>query len=461
MFKKDLVATLRLHSSPITCIETFYLPSSLNFTLKDSQDTKYPLFIPSLITADESGLIIWWNLSTRRPLGIWKAHDETILTVKQLGVEWKISSDGNYIPEINDSFGQLLTHSKDGCIKFWSLIDIVNKSILDFRYTGLLKKKLTDDISNVLPPILYDMPVNTLNFTNIDINSKGYMITPATTDSEGFDVYRINLKESAEHLKLKRLIQNHKLKSTASSKIEEVVDDLDTDPNIDLTKRGGSGVIMKIQWIDEERFAVGYESGKVVLYQLNQEQEEFSIIELMNDDTLLGNPITSICYDMTNNKLLWTSTGSKVCVLNLDERIPGVFELKHKGVSDVQADGFTRSVSVVTWDGYTRFYEYCEDDILKFVSKTRRRAPAISNSSEAVDLGTTDANHANIMDLQRATMTRFSIKQVDPAQNKDINVVYTNGRCKNVVKRNREDVYGERWMFVGYHDGKVSINSIV
>lgn len=462
MFEKKLLATLRLHSSPITCIETFYLPSSVNFKLEKSNASQFPLFNPSLVTSDESGVIIWWNISTRRPLGIWKAHDDSILTVKQLGLEWKKSEDGANLPNTYESFGQLLTHSKDGTIKIWKLIDVFNAQSLEFAYTGLLKKKLSDDISSVKPPILFEMPVNTLNFTNIDVNSKGYLITPATTESEGFDIYNIDLTQKEEYLKLKRLIQNYKLKSTASSKIEEVTEENAFDPDMDFTKRGGSGVIMKIKWINDDKFVIGYESGKIVMYcLLKQADGEYKIEQCFSDDTMIGNPITSIALDNTNNTLLWSSTASKVCILDLRKKIPDIYDLKHKGVSDIAVDEATNSIGIITWDGYVRLYDYCQDSVLKFISKTCRRAPAIFNSKEAVDSSTTDTNQSNVLDLQRANIIEFTVKQVDPAQNKTIEVIYTNGRCKNVVKRNREDVYGERWMFVGFHDGKISINSIL
>lgn len=457
MFDKKLLATLRLHCSSITNIETFYIPSSLTFKLDDSGAEQFPLFNPSLITADESGVLIWWNMATRRPLGIWKAHDDAILTVKQLGLRWKsVSTCDANAPETNQSFGQLLTHSKDGTIKIWKLIDILNFESLEFTYTGLLKKKLADDISSVMPPLLFEMPVNNLNFSNIDINFSGLQITPATTESEGFDIYSVDLTQSEEHQKLRRLVQNYKLRTENEVKNQDV----GVAENADLTKREGTGVIMKIAWLDKDQFAIGYESGKLVIFRLFSKCGEFRAEEILIDDSLVGNPITSITFDKVHNKLLWASTGSKVCILNLNELTPNIFELKHKGVSDIAVDTSTNSVGIITWDGYVRFYDYCENDILKFVSKTRRRVPAISTSKEAVEFNN-DTTQNNAVDMQRASVVKFTIKQVDPSQNKLGQIVYTNGRCKNLVKRNRENIYGERWMFVGYHDGNVSINLII
>lgn len=453
MFDKKLLATLRLHNSSITSIETFYLPSSLNCKLGESDVKQFPLFNPSFITADESGILIWWNIATRRPLGIWKAHDDAILTVKQLGLKWHSSSVSNAnVPETNDSFGQLLTHSKDGTIKIWKLIDILNYESLEFTYTGLLKKQLSDDICSVMPPLLFQMPVNNLNFSNIDINFMGFLITPATIESEGFDIYVLDITQQEEHKKLRRLVNNYQLRNDSENET------VDHEVKTDLTKRKGTGVIMKIIWLNEDQFAIGFESGELAIFRLSSNLGEFIVENKLKNDMLVGNPITAISFDRIQNRLLWASTGSKLCILNILELTPFVVELKHKGVSDIAVD--SSSVGLITWDGYVRFYDYCDDGTLRFASKTRRRAPAISTSKEAIEFN--DENtRINAMDIQRASVIKFTMKQVDPAQNKLAKVFYTNGRCKNVVKRNRENIYGEQWMFVGYHDGNVSINSII
>lgn len=476
MIEKKLQATLRLHSAPITCIEPFYLPSTITYYTKNDIDTKKEnlIFNQSLLTADESGLIIWWNLSTHRPLGIWKAHDDSILTVQQLGVKWNNDNKHNFnIPKISKSYGQLLTHSKDGTIKIWNLINLIdfNDIKLRFTYSCLLKKKLLasdDETKYISPPLIFEMPVNTLNFSNVEINFTGLLVTPATTESEGWDLYKIDLDQPEEYLKLKRLIQNHKVNQL--SNIEELNAHNDSNNESDaFTKRGNTGVIMKFCWIDSNRFIVGYESGDLIGFEIINKEEgntnkNFKAKQFLHINSLSGNPITSIVIDKVNNKILCSSTGSKICIVNLldSEYKSNIFETKHKGIGDLSCDPYTKSLGIVTWDGYTRIYEEDKENILKFNFKMRRQLPAISNSKEIVENQNTEVSQINSLQTQRANKLKFTEKQMNPYLNKDstINIMYNNGRSKNVIKKNREEMFGERWLFVGYQDGKVAMYSI-
>ncbi|KAG0673576.1 ASTRA complex subunit [Pichia californica] len=492
MIEKSLVTTLRLHSSPITCLEPFYLPSTISYNLQQNDDddddngddkkrSEHLLFNPSLITADESGLIIWWNLSTRRPLGIWKPHNESILSVQQLGINWDTDGKHNFnLSRLSNSYGQLLTHSKDGTIKIWNLINFINKENFNegYTYSCLLKKKLinTNEDNYLSPPLLFEMPVNTLNFSNVQANSIFQLVTPATTDSEGWDLYKIDLTQSEEYLKLKRLLQNQKVGLEKSSlKIQEVNnnfdDDDDDDDNdnddvntTDFTKRGRTGVIMKFAWIDSNRFIVGYENGHIIGFHIYQEDSKYHVKQFLIEKSLDGNPITSIVIDKVNDKILCSSTGSKICVIELSnqEHKSKIFETKRKGIHDISCDPYSNSIGIITWDGYTRIYEYDDENIFKFNFKMRRQLPAISNSKEVIDNQNAEISQVNNLQTQRSSVLKFTEKQLDPRLNKDttVNILYNNGRSKNIVRRNREEIYGERWLFVGYQDGKVSMYSI-
>lgn len=474
MVDKVLRATLRAHSSPITCIVPFYIPSTLTYTFSEDETRDYPLLNPSLMTADESGLVIWWNILTRRPLGLWKAHSGSILTIEQLGIDWESNGSHDFsIPKITESYGQLLTHSKDGSIKIWNMINLVEGSTAKsgFTYSCLLKKKISladSEIPVPTPPLLYEIPVNAMNFTNVDMNLNGYLLTPATTDSEGWDLYKINLKEIEEHKKLKRLIQNHQPNLHSTEKMVEIGED--DQEAMGFTKRGRLGVIMKTAWIGLNRFLVGYESGVVVGYEVYQEVNEndgnlsTQTKNFLYNNDLEGNPITAMCIDKANRKILCSSAGSKVSIMDLKSKdyCSKIFETKHKGISSIDCDSFSNAVGLITWDGYTRFYNYDEKLVLKFSSKMRRQLPAISNSKEVIDDQNSEVTLVNSLQTQRASVIKFTRKQLDPREAKlaGMNMLYNNGRSKNIVKRNKEEVFGERWLFVGYQDGKVAMYSI-
>lgn len=431
-FEKELLTTLRLHKSPITCIEPFYLPSD---TFVEICGKNHRFLTTTLLTTDESGIIIWWNLITKRPLGIWKGHDESILTVKQLGIEW-VNIDNSVISVIDENeFGKILTHSKDGTIKIWKLVELND---VGFTYTCVLPKRLSD-IGERIPEVEFEMPVNMLNFTNVDINNQ-LLITPATVDSDGFDIYKLDLSQDEEWKKMQRLLQNVKF-------------------SLEGEGRSVTGVIMKIKWLNDTCFLIGYESGHVVCYEIIDGKTKETFI----NETLLGNPITCIHVDERNSKIIVSSTGNRVIILKYSGNIidPSVisYDIKHKGIADIDVELKTGSVALITWDGYTRVYQYDEEFGLKFIFKTRRSIPSISNNINNDE----DIQQNNSIQLQRASIVRFTanqlnVKEIENASS--IIVKYSNGRSKNLIKTNRHDQISNRWMFIGHQDGKVFVYQI-
>ncbi|KAI5950657.1 ASA1 [Candida theae] len=236
------VLALRAHKASITCI--------------------LPLSEDNVLTSDQSGFVIKWSLSTKRPILQWLAHTDSILTL----LKW-----GKYI----------ITHSRDSTVKIW-----------------------TDD------KLQYEFPVNALNFSNVVLFQERYLITPATTDSNNIDVYRLH----EDSITITREVANfspydliHKLNFAS------------------IEGRNDFGIIMKMLIIGNVLY-IGYESGDIVGLSITIPQpsitQSATSTSLINKDiklrleyhnsTHMPNPIISLAN--LNGILVSGSTGQKVTI---------------------------------------------------------------------------------------------------------------------------------------------------
>lgn len=472
-----LISTLRGHNYPISKFEIFYIPSNVYYLNKEKGDDseepqKIQLLTPTLITCDEKGWIIWWDLNTRRPIGCWCGHNgENIITVKQLGLKWELSADKSYyIPIINTSiYGTLLTHGKDGEIKIWKLIDTFNlpgSGVLGYKYSSVLSKKLylenpndnnTSDKTSkekwLKPKIFFEMPVNMLNFCNVAINNKNYLVTPSTLNSNYFDVYKLELDlNSNNEPDLKRIHKSvNAIKFTDDYNIP--IKHLENQENMNKDL----GIIMKVEWLDDHYFAVGYESGHVLTFKLKN-NNEITLITI--ESSHYPNPIMALHYNSALNILIYTSTTDSVVIDNLkyldDEgqeitNKVSLISLKHKGISEIITNGSI--ISFITWDGYSRFYKI-ENSNLTFIFKLKKLTPSIQ-----LELQTgKDADGNMVSNLTRTSFLGFSKIQRNFSYLKNNNLLlYSNGMSKMIVRKRYELNQDKNWLYIAYKDGSVSL----
>ncbi|KAG5419987.1 ASA1 [Candida metapsilosis] len=252
-----------------------------------------PLPDGNVITSDQSGTVIKWSLQIKRPILTWTAHTDSILTILQ----W-----GQYI----------ITHSRDSTVKIW------------------LEDKLK-----------YEFPVNALNFSNVVLFQDRYLITPATTDSNNIDIYKLNDDPS-----ITREVTNfspydliHKLKFD------------------DIEGRKDFGIIMKMLIIGNVVY-IGYESGDIVGLEITIPQpsitQDATSTLLINRDIKLTlyyhnsfhvpNPIISMAA--LDNTLASGSTGKKVLIHTDPVK---VCKLTNSGVQSIVP--YKESTIVGFWNG--------------------------------------------------------------------------------------------------------------
>lgn len=408
------LCTLRGHLNSISCIE------NVNYT---SQST--------IITGDENGWIIWWNLNKRVPMGVWKGHDKTILTIKQI-----------------DNV-RVLTHSKDCEIKIWNLSSVkFNSGYPDSKYNDLnYLQSSEDDIRRLLDdfplPKFNSIPVNALNFCNVEY-CQGLLITPASRDSENFDIYKVTYSDdNNEDFNLSRIVENfnsHK----AYLKTFNILEEINTDE-----KRSGFGIIMKIKFITPEIFYLGYESGHIVQFHIDIPQA--NVITSNNNKTLINqsakvsltycngfhnpNPILSIeIRDM--NQLVVGSAAKKVSVHQIhygntiDTSEPTAENLKYKGVQALQ---FTSNLAVVGfWNGIIKGFTSNFDNLLfAYENKLPQLSCLTSNQSNSEDKIETNIKLTNLKIMEPTMTTTANSYKLKALQRRAITNKLTIISCYN------------------------------
>lgn len=424
--------TLRGHQAPVSSLQFIYIPSHVSYSatvpkeshesFSHSQDTDSttPLLIPTLLTADELGWAIWWDLSTKRPLCVWRAHqDASVLTIKQLGVEW-VLRDTVEVPILDlKSYGKVLTHGKDSSVRIWDLFQILDSQRLTYKLAGNFQRQLPLTEGEWPQPPYHEIPVNTLNFCNVD-TCKELLITPGTTNSNNFDIYKL----PTETTPLQRLFKGVDL--------YHMINPLDdNDRNF--------GIVMRLCFISSDKICVGYESGDVVLIQI----VEFEIEVLATNSIHKPNPVLSMTYDPIRDQTLVTSASDKLLFIN--EHGYSVEAIKHHGICSI-ASKIDKEIGLVTWDGVTRIY----DSNFNLKSKINKLTPSVKVN----DLNVEAKDKLNVK--IKLVLIQFSHIQQNTLLIKQQGTLhYNNGASKMIVRKRQDLVLDQNWLAVAFNNGRV------
>ncbi|OBA18962.1 WD40 repeat-like protein [Metschnikowia bicuspidata var. bicuspidata NRRL YB-4993] len=317
--------SLRAHKAPLTCLTCH-------------QD--------KLVSSDRDGFIIIWNLTSRRPMALWRAHDGHILTLK-------LSPMG------------LISHGRDSMIRIWDLsleyLKTCSENMSDIAALGA-------KLNPLLPqPIHAEIPVNALNFCNVDF-CDGMMITPATVDSDNFDIYEVS--DPFGLFNFKRVLQNISPLSLLRS--EHLIEEIGASQHQD--KRGGNGVIMRTLFVERSLFFVGYESGAIYGFSIEQNNHDkasvkersiifkdcnLSIVFSLHEHNPL--PILSLVLNSATSELYTGSASKKLICYNVRNLLDIKFKqdentsnftphnLRHYGIQCIQITN--KMILTGFWDG--------------------------------------------------------------------------------------------------------------
>lgn len=112
-----------------------------------------------LLTADAEGWIVSWNLAFKRPVAVWKAHDNAILSVGSWSSDRIITCVPNEKAVLHaPADSKCYSHGRDNKLLVWQLRP-TDEPTMD--KTLPIDAALT---SRNQPWLLHALPVNTLNF---------------------------------------------------------------------------------------------------------------------------------------------------------------------------------------------------------------------------------------------------------------------------------------------------------
>jgi len=376
---------------------------------------------PFLLSSDEWGKIILWELTILRPVIEVQAHESQILTIRQLGIKNDVI-DSNY-------FGLILTHGRDHSVKFWNLFN--GEGVLDFK-------------------MVYELPVNALNFSNVDILGN-LLITPNTRNSNTFDIYDINfisMEDKIDDTRLKRLFEGIDVFKHASmtgfSKFEEFNVQREEQLNDDVNRVDKFGIIMKLLFIDQNTVFIGYESGHVASIELNRDTKSFEIKTITNHH--FPNPVLSLSYDDSNNVVLSTSIDSQIVIHDLETQDSNVTKLENFGkISGVAC--LDDKITLSSWNGYIRFYKlHKHKNEFEYLSSFKKPKGLLAGDLNVIG----NINDDSGLEKNKKTIVKPNCLAITHKSNIDPNF-------KKLLNRRDVKVIENSYLGVGYEDGTITL----
>lgn len=297
-----------------------------------------------LVSGDDEGFCCFWSLETRRPLAIWKAHDNAMLTTEF----WlhNVHLEENAL---------IMTHGRDNKLRIWrNPLDCS----LDFRTTPL-KADLVESNAYPRPWLLYTQDVNALNFCAVALkpqqtidtaettnnnatgNTHGIVsifAAPATVASERIDVYTLD-----ENFQVGRIYKE--LDAATAIPFEQQMEE----ESQAQQKRGQVGAVMALRFFGNLLIA-GYESGHVAAFDLS----DGSITCLVQPH---NSPILSLAVENNLGLILVSAANRSLNSVDLRTgECKKLFQLVHRGVASIDhCESLGLSVTA-GWDGQVRLF---------------------------------------------------------------------------------------------------------
>ncbi|KAL8669309.1 MAG: hypothetical protein Q9168_006091 [Polycauliona sp. 1 TL-2023] len=166
-------------------------PAQPSFVLRGHSAQVHAVhFIPGntrLLSADADGWLVSWNLASKRPAAVWRAHANAVLGIGSWGQD------------------RIITHGRDSKLAVWQL------RLQDEEATGNTLPVDKPPITTPQPWLLHMLTVNTLNFCSFAMCLDGMpqpyamhtaikarksprpilIAVPNTIDSGGIDIYQL------------------------------------------------------------------------------------------------------------------------------------------------------------------------------------------------------------------------------------------------------------------------------
>lgn len=407
--------TLRNHTAAVT--QLLVVP---NYPDENNIQTD---LIPKLVSADEVGTILVWDMLTRRPIkSISIPSGASIVDIQLLANKY------------------LVCLSKDYTLRILDWFDLKEKP-------------------------LFEMNVNTMNFANftISIDEKEENLTLCccnTQDSEAIDVYQINIKTS----KLTRLFNHVDFYSIIKDNL-----------SITLGKKlpDKLGMIMKFtQDLSSNTIFIGFESGILIGFLIDSDLLKIVYLStyhfpepILDLQCVFGSghskvsgalissstnniiakhsyPVSDIITNRVKENHIYKSS-------NLAPTFPKAMEVKGTKIAHIAE--FESYLIWATWGGKTFVKNTTTDKILKY-----KRGKGSIRPNESPQ-GSISQNQNENKELKYVKIGSMAVLQSNHS---------AVGGMKSLVVMNRsnqrrlKEFISHSWCFVGYNDGTISLYQI-
>lgn len=284
-----------------------------------------------LVSGDDEGFVVLWSLETRRPLAIWQAHSNALLTTRF----WQNSSAPDSL---------IVTHARDNKLRIWRHPFGADASPQAYNTSSLPSDPSNTSQEYPKPWLVYTQDMNALNFCSVAMSNTNIFAAPATISSERIDVYALDSSFGVSR-PFKALNASDSLPLDTQIKAEAAGN----------SREGLLGAVMVLK-IDNEVLLAGYESGHVVKFDLTTGKVQF-IAETHKA------PILSI---VTDSNVAYVSAANRdISLLDLSSgQCKIATQLLHRGVASIDVlPLLTRSLLVTAgWDGKVRLISHFHEE---------------------------------------------------------------------------------------------------
>ncbi|KAL8872765.1 MAG: hypothetical protein Q9174_001656 [Haloplaca sp. 1 TL-2023] len=369
-----------------------------------------------LLTADADGWLVSWSLASKRPVAVWKAHDNAILGI--------------------GSFGQdrIITHGRDSKLAVWQL------GIEDEESMGKILPVNNAPLTAPHPWLLHMLTVNTLNFCSfamcldgmpqpypvqMAIEAKKHpppilVVVPNTMDSGGIDIYQLPSESRAAVIHADRNITTGMVMA------------------LDI-----QAVSTKLQVI------AGYESGHTMVFVQSDPGAQFQRLYSAQPHS---QPILSVAILPSQDHYVTSSADAIVAkhplpavqgIWKSELKPSKVVQTKHSGQQGLHVRSDGNIFATAGWDARIRVYSV----------KTMKEL-AVLKWHKVGCYATAFARVANPTSIKPETV---AIKKEAVEESDDKTLAHQDTPVRTVQQRRDAKAQSTHWLAAGSKDGKVSL----
>ncbi|KAF5096984.1 hypothetical protein D0Z00_002571 [Geotrichum galactomycetum] len=336
-------ATLRAHAFPVTTTSFARLGRAR-----------------VLVSGDEGGWCFVWDLRTRRPVAIFRAHTKAVIAVRALVLPDAAAAGGLVI----------VTHGRDHLLKVHRADpDLLRKPP---GYNTALPLQSDDGTAYPSLPVIYSQDVNALNFCSVAFAraltlggaaSRVAFAVPSTLASENIDVYTVDLASG----QLSRIVT---ALEAPKSPNQPLFDDAEVNRNAGIVM---ALLLVEISGTSDYALVAAYESGLIAVHRLVCGTDGYRPT-LLYATKCHSQPVLSLDADpLAHAWFLSSAADAKIfqhplaplllespLARGADPWITGptvTFNAKHAGLSALAVRPDAKLFATAGWDGMIRVFD--------------------------------------------------------------------------------------------------------